>query len=84
MQKGMRTRRLILSGLTLVVTGIAGTSLLAFGIIALLHGDSHGVAGLVFGSIVLSFAALDIYVIRLIARSPAKPSAVIPESPPGV
>jgi len=67
------TIRLILSGATFVMT-VAGVTLLAFGISALAHNDSHGVAGLVFGCILLLFAAFDIWVIWLLARHPNRPN----------
>jgi hypothetical protein len=62
---------------------ITGIGLLGLGIAALVQGDSHGLAGVVFGCFVLVFAALDVYVLRLLGRRDATPSQSSAEAPPG-
>jgi len=77
-----RTTRLVVSIVTLVLTVTIGVALLALGALALSHGDSHGVAGLVFGCLLFPLAGLDIFVIRLLTRGPAAPSEATVETSP--
>ncbi|HWU31224.1 MAG TPA: hypothetical protein VN108_00045 [Marmoricola sp.] len=80
----MRTTRLVVSVVTLVLTVTIGAVLLALGVLALSHGDSHGVAGVVFGCLLFPLAGLDIFVIRLLTRRPATPGEALAEPSPPV